>query len=163
MSLMGALIIALAFVGARHLIPILNPVTLLFREADRPAMFWIQENIPIDATVLINPFAWGYGLYAGNDGGFWITPITGRNTIPPPVLYGLSNAPANIEQINQLSQNVIESSQDIFKLYNLLQAQGIQYVYIGRRGGVLTPKKMQESGLFESLYAENGVWIYKTK
>ena len=31
-----------------------------------------------DATVLINPFTWGYGLYAGNDGGFWISPLAGR-------------------------------------------------------------------------------------
>ena len=52
-----------AYQGARQLIPIINPVTILSRQADLPAIQWIDDNIPEGETIVINPFAWGYGLY----------------------------------------------------------------------------------------------------
>jgi hypothetical protein len=159
-GLLAALGLGLALLGARQLIPILNPVTLLFREADRPAMSWIRENLPEDGTVLINPFAWGYGLYAGNDGGAWISPLTGRKTVPPPVLYGFGD-PASIQQINAISQQAIEKSADPVELHASLKTWGIPYLYVGRRGGVFSPQRLQGSGLFETLYARDGVWIFR--
>lgn len=155
--------LAVALIGARHLIPILNPTTMLFRSADQPAMDWIQDHIPPDETVLINPFAWGYGLYAGQDGGFWITPLTGRKTMPPPVLYGLDNSKSNIQRINEINQRVIEKSADIPELHLYMNTLGIQYVYLGARGGVLSPKAIYDSELFEVLYTQAGVWIFKTR
>src|SRR5690606_5781774 len=80
---------AAAVLGAQTLLPILNPVTLLVRQADRPALRWVAENIPAGEPVLINSFSWGYGLYAGLDGGAWIPAAAGRPTLPAPVLYGL--------------------------------------------------------------------------
>ncbi len=56
-------LLAAALVGMRRQIPAMVPTTLLFREADRTAMQWIEANIPQDETILINPFLWGYGNY----------------------------------------------------------------------------------------------------
>ncbi len=67
--------ILVASITSKPLITILNPSTLIFRDIDRPAFVWINENIPSEEVIFINPFAWGYGLYAGNDGGFWISPL----------------------------------------------------------------------------------------
>jgi hypothetical protein len=157
---LGAIGLVIAFVGARQLIPILNPTTFLFRQADQPAMTWIEENVPAGETILINPFSWGYGLYAGNDGGFWISPLTRHVTIPPPVLYGLDDNPAHVQQINEIIQKVIELSQDPTELYTYLKSINIHYIYIGARGGILSPDALRASGLFEIRFQQNGVWVF---
>jgi len=155
--------IAVSWVAARQLLPVLNPITFLFRQADQPALTWISENIPQDETILINPFNWGYGLYAGNDGGFWITPLTGRRSMPPPVLYGMDNNVERIRKITRFSQQIVERSQDPNSLHELLQEQNIRYIYIGARGGVLSPRSMQNSPLYQSLYHQDGAWVFQVK
>jgi Family of unknown function (DUF6541) len=152
-----------AYLAARQLLPILNPVTFLFRQADKPALAWIEEHVPRDETILINPFNWGYGLYAGNDGGFWIAPLTGIKTLPPPVLYGMDTNPQRIRSINQLSQQVIDNSQDAEALHSLLEQNGIRYIYIGARGGVLSARALKNNPLFALLYQGEGTWVFQVK
>lgn len=149
-----------SYLGARQLVSILNPVTILSRQADLPAIAWINDHIPKDETIVINPFSWGFGLFAGNDGGYWISPLSGQPTLPPPVLYGIeSEAP----QISQNSQEVINLSSDPYSLGRFMRAQHLYYVYIGGRGGVLSPEKLAASGYFEVLYQQDGVWIFHLK
>ena len=150
----------LALLGARSMIPILNPVTFLFREADKPALVWIRENLPSSETILINPFLWNKGVYAGQDGGYWITPMIGQKSLPPPVLYSLGD-PQEILRINQICQQVIDQGKNPGELYELLQAQNIRYIFLGARGGVLSPGALQSSPLFRLMYNQNGVWIFK--
>ena len=152
-----------AILAARAMLPILNPITFLYRSADRPAMEWIAANLPPGETVLINPFAWGYGLYAGNDGGYWITPLAGKPTMPPPVLYGLDNDLERLRRINRLSQAVIERGADAPALHALMLAEGLRYLYIGRRGGPLSAPALLESPLFEPLYNQGGTWVFRAR
>jgi hypothetical protein len=133
------------------------------RDADRPAIAWIDEHLPEQATILVNPFTWGYGLYAGNDGGYWITPLTGRQTIPPPVLYGFDNRTDKILGINEIIRKAMENSSDPTALHSLMKEENIGYLFIGRRGGVFSPRSVQESGLFQLLYQKDGVWIFQTR
>jgi len=153
--------IIITIIGARTLIPILNPVTMLFREADYPAMDFIQENIPVEETILINPFAWGYGIFAGNDGGFWITPFTGRKTLPPPVLYGMGEITEDGKKIPEISRQVIDYRNRPLELHAYLLDRGIHYIYIGARGGALSPRNLRYSPFFEMLYAKEGAWLFK--
>lgn len=152
-----------AVFAARALLPILNPITFLFRAADRPAMEWIAANIPEHETLLINPFAWGYGLYAGNDGGYWITSLAGRPSMPPPVLYGLDNDPEKIRHINQFSQQVIDRGADPNGLHELMLAENLRYLYIGARGGPLSPQALLDSQLFELQYSQEGTWVFSRR
>jgi hypothetical protein len=69
-GLVFAIIGVVAILGARQLISIINPITVLSRSADLPAIEWVKANLPQDETIVINPFSWGYGIYAGADGGF---------------------------------------------------------------------------------------------
>jgi len=155
--------VILAVTGARSILPILNPVTMLFREADRPAIHWLAEHVPAGETVLINPFSWGYGIYAGNDGGYWISSIAGRETMPPPVLYGLANQPEKTKQITEIARRVTEISDQPAELQAYLLEHKIHYVYIGVRGGALSPQAMQASGLFQQLYAQDGAWVFEVQ
>ncbi len=150
----------IAFLGAKQLVAILRPITLLSRTADLPAIEWVTDHIPENETVVINPFAWGYGLYAGNDGGYWIEPLSGRLTVPPPVLYGLGHG---AHGISQLSQEIITSSTDPAALRDLLISQDLHYIFTGARGGVIPPDKLASSGLFDILYHQDGVWILRVK
>ena len=154
------LAVLLAYSGSKQLITIINPVTVLSRNSDLPAIDWIQENIPENETIVINPFVWGYGLYAGSDGGYWISPLSGRPTLPPPVLYGFGpDSKTVIEQ----SQNVINLNSDPSSLWAFLSSNQSHYVYIGAKGGVLSPEILTNSTLFTNIYHRNGVWIFSTK
>ena len=103
---------------------------MLFRQADYPTMEWINKNIPANKTILINPFPWGYGLYAGNDGGYWISPLANRPTMPPPALYGLS--PKLSRDVKQISKNVIAYSDNLPKLHEILIRVILSTFILGR-------------------------------
>lgn len=150
----------IAFLGAKQLVGILNPITILSRNADLPAIKWVSEHIPQNETIVINPFAWGYGLYGGGDGGFWISPLSGRVTLPPPVLYGLGS---ESNKIIQQSQQVITLSPDPSAFWEFLNSQRLNYVYVGAKGGVIPPEKLASSGLFTLIYHQDGVWIFSVK
>jgi hypothetical protein len=147
--------------GMRGLITIINPNTVLVREPDLVAMQWIREYIPMEETILINSFNWGYGVYAGSDGGFWISPFTGRKTMPPAVLYGFERADSR-EEITNLSRQTIEYGNNPSRLWDVMQDHDLQYVYIGVRGGALSSNALFESPLFNLVYSTNGVSIFKT-
>jgi hypothetical protein len=112
--------------------------------------------------IVINPFAWGYGLYAGQDGGYWASPIAGRGTIPPPVLYGLSNTPEDTQRINTFIQQIIENGDNPENLYQMMTDVGIQYLYTGVRGGVISTQALIDSPLFELVYQADGASTFKT-
>jgi hypothetical protein len=152
--------VALAMFGARRMLPLLNPATFLIREADKPALQWIQEHLPAGETILINSFHWNVQLYAGQDGGYWITPMAGRKTFPPPVLYDLGVAEEK-ERINQTCRAIIDRGKNPADLYELMRSQNIQYVYLGARGGVLSPGALKASPLFRLMYNRDGVYIFE--
>jgi hypothetical protein len=154
--------LGLALVGAKPLLTLLNPATFQFRKADRPALTWIEANTPAEAAFWINPFAWVSNTYAGQDGGAWIPALAGRRTLPPPVLSLLEERPQRLDLARQVQEG-IKASSDPQSLAEFLKRSGISYVYIGRRGGVLSPHLLAGSSQFEQVYAQDGVWVFKIK
>jgi hypothetical protein len=151
----------LVFYAARSLLPILNPGTLLVRQADLEAIEWIDTHLPKEASVLINPFAWGYNLYAGNDGGYWISPLAGRKTYPPAAIYNFDFNSDNPQRISAGAQKVIELGEKPAELASFMTEQGLQYVYCGGRGGPISPKALRESAEFRLLYQKEGVSLFQ--
>jgi hypothetical protein len=157
----AVLSLGVCLLGASRIISILNPVTFLFREADRPALDWVQANVPAGAAVQINPFNWGYGVYAGQDGGYWMTPLAGRKSEPPPILYALNEVSEAVQSTSAQAQKVIELSNKPQELSSWLRGQGIEYIFIGARGGVLSPRGLRESGLFQQVYGQRGAYVFR--
>ncbi|MGE5223354.1 MAG: hypothetical protein ACM3PY_13025 [Omnitrophica WOR_2 bacterium] len=151
--------IILAGFAAQQILPILNPATQLFHKGDLAAISWLNDNIPQDAVVLINPFLWGYNIYAGNDGGYWIAPLTGRNTIPPPVIYGFGDR-ETYDKVNKLCQQVLADGSHPEDLWAFLKSKGIRYIFTGVRGGVISPFQLQNSPHFQPIYSQQGASIY---
>jgi hypothetical protein len=158
-----ALSLPFIFIGVRTLIPLLNPVTFLFRSADLGVMHFIKENLPEGETVLVNPFAWGYGLFAGSDGGYWISPLAGRETMPPPVLYGLQNERDERLRINQFNKQVIEKSNKPDELATLMRQENLHYLYVGAKGGVFSAQMLRDSPAFETLFEGKGTWLFRLR
>lgn len=148
------------FLGAQKIVPLLNPITFLSRQADQAAITWINENLPADGTFAINPFLWGYGFYAGSDGGYWLSPLTGHLTLPPPVLYGASSLEER-DRINYFCEQVMANGKDAQELWHLFQQNNVQYVFLGAKGGEISPQVLGESERFHLLYAKEGAWIYE--
>jgi hypothetical protein len=152
----------LAVTGFTRLLPILNPSTVLARTADIPAMTWITENIPASETIAINPFLWGYGYCAGSDGGYWITPLTGHLTNPPPLLYGMGEA-ADVFSVEAFCQALLPpNASDPANVWDTLTSKDIHYVYIGSRGGPISAQALSQSPLFQVLFEQGGTWVFRT-
>jgi hypothetical protein len=155
--------LGIAFWGSRQVIPILNPITFLARQDDLKAIKWIEGHTNKEDSVLINPVLWGYGLYAGNDGGYWISALAGRITIPPPVLYGFSNDKTQIKEINSSIAEAIELANTPTGLANYMHTREIKYIYLGARGGIFSAKTILESVDFILQYHENNTWVFEVR
>jgi hypothetical protein len=83
-----AVLSALCVWGVLETSRVVSPRTVLATTADRAAIEWVASHTPTDASVLIDVAPWMGSLWRGIDGGWWITPLTGRRTILPPVAYG---------------------------------------------------------------------------
>jgi hypothetical protein len=151
---------ALSLAGAGKVLPLLNPATVLARQADRPAWEWAAANLPAGETLLTNPFLWGYGIYAGQDGGYWLTPAAQRKSMPPISLYGLGPG-ERYREVRSISQGVLDHGKDAQALHDLMQANDIRYVFLGRRGGAISAKSLADSPLFTLIYERDGVRIFE--
>ncbi|MFQ5616957.1 MAG: DUF6541 family protein, partial [Anaerolineales bacterium] len=140
--LIAALVGLLAW-GVWETRTIVNPVTVLATQADVQAMEWIRQNTPEDAVFFTNVALWQEGAYRGLDGGWWITPLTGRTTLLPPVLY-IQGAPDYVLGINDLAGRAaqIQGCAAAFaaasaaanagdEFWALVEDAGITHVYLG--------------------------------
>ena len=75
--------IVVVLLGAREMLTIINPTTILFTRADERAMQWIATNTPAEARFLVNAFEWYPQVYVPADGGAWIPYFTSRATVLP--------------------------------------------------------------------------------
>ncbi len=154
------LLAILSILAAQNLIPILNPVTFITRKADLKAITWIRQNIPENERIFINPGGWGYGLYMGTDGGYWIAPLAGNPTLPPPVIYGLGSSDY-VRDINQNLAYAIENADNPENIRRFLIRNDIRYVYLGSKGGILRPGTFENSAGFETLYKQDGCYLFQ--
>jgi len=157
----GILVLATCLPAARTTLTILNPVTVLSRQADLEAIDWVESNLPKDAVIAVNPFLWGYGIYAGSDGGFWLAPLAGRQTLPPPVLSGIDSRSQATLETRRLTAQIFAASRDPAELSRILSDAGVGYVFVGSRAGAFSAKALAESPFFKEIYGENGVRIFE--
>jgi hypothetical protein len=152
--------VAAATLGSRTLINILHPTTIFFHQADRHAIAWLDDNLPQEAGFLINPAGWGYGLYVGGDGGYWISPLSGRVTFPPSLLYSYGAGSQTIA-VNQAVEGILRNAENPGAIWEAMGGLGLEYLYLGVHGGPLSPADYVQSALFEIVYREDEAWILR--
>jgi hypothetical protein len=147
--------------GAWEMLPIVNPGTVLATRYDMAAMDWIRHNIPSDARFLINVRHWQGGTYVGTDGGYWIPLLAGRDTVLPPAVY-LYGSGEYVKGINDLAEAIVAAeSFDAENIRQLLSDNGVTHVYVGARGGPITPQMLTGSAHYHAVYSNGAVWIFE--
>jgi hypothetical protein len=113
---------------------------------DMKAMQWIRSNIPADARILIAADEFTVALsskaeaYAPSDAGAWITPLTGRVTVP--ILY--------------------ETNLDKDPKFKSLCNMEIDYIYIGGVGlSFYAPRIRSNPEWYTAAYSLSRVEIYQ--
>ena len=153
--------IAVALRGAWGMISIVNPATVLVTEEDVEAMEWIREHAPTDAVFLINVRPWQLGIYVGSDGGYWIPCMTGRRAILPALSYA-HGGPEYVGAVGEHARLVHEvRDAEEPRLRALLAEEAVTHVYIGAKGGTLTPQMFVRSSLYRPVYCSGQVWIFE--
>jgi len=150
----------IAMWGASGMLSVVNPVTIVATQDDIAAMEWIKQNVPSDAHFLINVREWQVGAYMGSDGGYWIPILTGHQTVMPPAIY-TQGTREYIKEISEVGK-VISSAHSFEDpdLRKLIEQNHITYVYLGARGGTLTPQMLLQARGAHLLYSTGAVWIF---
>jgi hypothetical protein len=138
---------------------LINPITVLGQAADLPAIEWVKEHTPPDARFFINSTGW-QGMYRGEDGGYWLMPLTGRYSVVPPVAYGFG-ASADIFRQNDFAKRAgeIKACDDSF--WALVREDRLNYAYLRSGTGSLQPSALEGCQGVVSIYEKNGVSIYQ--
>ena len=156
-----ALVLVASLVASRVRVTEIEPHRYFVASEDIAAMDWIKENTLPDALFAVNTYFWLPGAPHGTDAGYWIPYFTGRQMTAGVMLLSLGG--------NDYSARIIEMSHSVEQLEvdNVslaeLQAMGVDYVYIGRRGDFsgpgLSAAQLSRSENVRTLYQKDGVYI----
>ena len=157
---LGLLILGLAAWGMQETAVVVNQNTILATRADLDALAWVKENTPVDARFLINTVQWQTGSYRGVDGGYWLLPLTGRQALLPPAVYGWGS-PGLIRQVNDWAARAakIQGCGDDF--WSLVNDARLDYIYLKRGRGNLQPEALAGCAGIQGVYDKLDVFIYE--
>ncbi len=62
-----------------------------------------------------------------------------------------------------MCSEAIQNNGDPEILYELMLENRINYLYIGAKGGLLSPTKLLQSQKFQALYHNQTTWVFKTR
>jgi hypothetical protein len=139
---------------------VINPATLLVKPADLKAIQWVMEYTPKEARFFINVTPWQNQIYRGVDGGWWISPLTGRQTLLPPVLYMMGEKDYR-DRVNGFAHIASQLDRCDEDFTTLLAEADLTHVYVraGERG--ISPGSLVECPGLSLAYAQDGVFIYQ--
>ncbi len=138
----SATVLIVSVLGAREMISIVNPATILFTNADQTAMNWIEKHTPAHSKFLIDSAAWFGPGYSPTDGGWWIPYLTGRS-------------------IYFIDQPI---SADADTLSRWIDSRQIDLIYLGSRRGVLKRSDFVcQPDRYMRLYDQDGIMIFQVQ
>lgn len=135
----------------------------LLRPEDLPAMQFIREHTPTDAHFMINIYRFPFSdiLMVGNDAGYFIPLLTGRQTVVQPMTFSFEHlrSPEYPDQLRRLEglEGEITSEQALM----LMREAGVTHVYLGTRGGKIQPESLQNSPHFRLLYQDGPTYVFE--
>jgi hypothetical protein len=131
--------------GARDMISVINPATILFTRADQEAMTWIDGHTPRAARVLVNSDVWFGSGFSPSDGGVWIPFLTGR-------------------PIDYVTSPTVTERADIAVLARWIDAHHIDFVYLSEKAGVLRRADFAcVPDRYARVYDQDGVTIFQVQ
>lgn len=139
----SATLFMVSLIGARDMISVINPATILFTSADQKAMSWIERYTPRSSKFLINSAIWLGSDFSPSDGGVWIPFITGRAT-------------------DYVTSPLTTESADIETMSRWIDTHQIDFIYLGDKGGVLPENDFScVPDRYTRVYDQEGVAIFQ--
>jgi len=148
---------------------------------DVAAMRWIAANTPQDARFLVSDFAftWASNLAQGSDAGLWLPLLSRPTGSEPPTTVRTSTAPPQPSYNERLADPAyltmtVETTlaavaltnaattdeRSVIAAWQTLREYGVGYIYVGSRGGILSPLTLDRYPQAVPLYHADGVWVY---
>ncbi len=156
--------------GARMQTDIIDPSYQLGTPADIQAAAWIRANLPADAAIFVNSFpAYGGYVYAGNDGGWWLSFLTGHRTnlLPMAVGFEAVDPPDLLRTIARMHQEIQQYPIGSAEAAAALRSFGFAYLYNGPAANppneYLDPVQIDAAPFYELIYRQNGVSIWRIR
>ncbi len=141
----GATLFIVSALGARDMISVVNPATILFTGADQNAMSWIEQHTPRDSKFLVNSEIWFGPDFTPSDGGMWIPFVAGR-------------------AIDYVTSPAVTESADVETLATWIDAHQIDFVYWSTKAGVLRETDFAcVPDRYTRVYDQDGVTIFKVE
>ena len=139
---------------------VINSATVLATRADLDAVNWIESNIPEDARFFINVNHWQYGIYRGVDGGWWISPLTGRETLLPSGLYPMGDRDY-VNRVNAVAARAsqIKGCSDDF--WELTREESLTHIYLNDLRGSVRSNHFTDCPYIELIYNSDNIYIFQ--
>jgi hypothetical protein len=153
-------ILALLIWGIWDTRSIVNASTVLATDSDLAGIRWIEDHTLPEARFFHNITHWLSGTYRGVDGGWWITPLTGRSTLLPVALYAAGDRDY-ILSVNRIAKRASQLKGCSSDFWDLMREQNLDYVYIIQGKGSVQPEDLESCPGLESIYHQDGVFIYR--
>jgi hypothetical protein len=93
------------------------------------------------------------------DGGWWITPLTDRETSLPNALSGMGNT-EYVKQENAVAAQFGQVKGCSPRFWDLVREEGLTYMYLTRGKGSIQPSHFDDCPGVELLFENQGVYIY---
>lgn len=138
---------------------VINPATQLAGADDLAALAWVRGHTPTQARFLINARLWQAGSYRGVDGGYWLLPLTGRQSLIPPAMYGYA-APEFIRMVNDWGRAESQLTGCSEAFWALVKDADLDYAYVKGGVGSLQPPALENCPGVEPVYTAGSVHLY---
>ena len=138
---------------------VINSTTILATRDDLDALNWIEENTPPESRFGINATHWQYGSFRGVDGGWWITPLTGRMASLPNGLYGMGDDEF-VEQVNLVAGQFSQLTACSPEFWELVQSEGLTHIYISANRGAMQPSQLVDCPGVDLIFQNESVYLY---
>ncbi len=124
---------------------------------------WIEQYTPANALILGNTFRFPYNprWVLGQDAAYWFPLLAHRPTLTLPMIYTIERGSTSdlenpLARIFEVSDNLTAPQAML-----ALQAAGVQYVFIGTRGGPIQRQTLDVSPYFKLEFAAGSAAVYR--
>lgn len=132
------------------------------RPDDLIAMEWIEKNTPEDSLFMVNTFAFPFApeFIISSDAGYWLPLLSGRASVVPPMSYQTERLESADTIRNLVLLHGLGGHLATPDAISLLREQGIDYIYIASKGGIINKEELMGSSDYQLEYQNDANYVF---